>query len=361
MGLAAQFYFGRRAEELDAGESALLVALVRGPSVYNPRKHPKRALVRRNAVLDTMRERNVITAEQAKAAKASPLGVVAAAPDTGTRHAAFIELVRRQLARDYQAEDLRSEGLRVFTTLDPGLQRTSEQAVKTRLARIEKGRGRSAGELEAAVVVSDPQSAEVLALVGGRDPTGGGFNRALDARSAPSGRSIKPVVYLSRHCHRRDSVIHLLDADPGRRTYHPQGPQYAGIPWDSRKTTTASAHGPVPLDGCPGAVLQPRHGAPGNGRGAANRYQAGRPSCFEKLGHRVAACRPYPSLLLGAVDLSARWKCAGVYQTLAGGRLSGSLCARFARCHGPPSGEAAGALRASTCQGSRGHRGAECT
>ncbi|HEY5994909.1 MAG TPA: penicillin-binding protein 1B [Gallionellaceae bacterium] len=196
MGLASYYYFERPLERLEPQEMALLVGLVKGPTVYDPRKHPKEALKRRNVVLQEMAGQNVITQAQAAAAIALPLGVVERAPAGTSPYPAFLQYVYRQLQRDYREDDLRSEGLRIFTTLDPFVQRQAEQALKSRLAEIEKARRFKANTLEGAVVVSSTQTGEIQAMVGGRDARYAGFNRALDSQR-PIGSLAKPIVYLT--------------------------------------------------------------------------------------------------------------------------------------------------------------------
>ncbi|MCH8499804.1 MAG: penicillin-binding protein 1B [Marinobacter sp.] len=193
-GLASQFYFGDRFADLELHQAALLVAIVRGPSFYDPRRHPERALQRRNLVLATLAEQGAISESQAREARAKPLGVVARPNYSENRYPAFIDLVRRHLARDYRTEDLQSEGLRIFTTLDPALQAHAERSVSQTLAQLDGPGGEQA--LEAAMLVTARDSGEVVALVGGRDPQFAGFNRAVDARR-PIGSLIKPFVYLA--------------------------------------------------------------------------------------------------------------------------------------------------------------------
>jgi penicillin-binding protein 1B len=195
-GSAAWMYFGRPVNELALHESALLIALARGASHYNPRRHPERVLKRRNLVLELMAERGVIKAADAKRASALGLGLVPGGPPSVNPHPAFVELVRKQLKRDYREEDLRTEGLRIFTTLEPSTQRSAETVLTERLNSLEKTRKLPRGRLEGAVVVVEPASGQVLAVVGGRDPRAHGFNRALHARR-PIGSLVKPAVYLA--------------------------------------------------------------------------------------------------------------------------------------------------------------------
>ncbi|KAA1170698.1 penicillin-binding protein 1B [Marinobacter salinexigens] len=193
-GLASQFYFGESVKDLDVHQIALLVGMVKGPSYYNPRRHPERAVERRNLVISEMEEAGLIEPVRAAQARGMPLGVSERPSYSENRYPAYIDLVRRHLARDYREEDLRSEGLKIFTTLNPAIQYAAEYAVTDTLPRLASGETRKA--LEAALVVTSKDSGEVLALVGGRDPQFAGFNRALDA-SRPIGSLVKPFVYLS--------------------------------------------------------------------------------------------------------------------------------------------------------------------
>ncbi len=188
-GLAARFYFARDVQALSPAQIALLVALVKGPSYYDPRRHPERARGRRDWVVSRMEVAGLIDAHAALAARNAPLGVVARPRRGLTPYPAFIDLVRRQLRRDYREEDLTAEGLRIFTTLDLRAQAAAEAALRRTLSGAD-------ARLQAAVVLSEAATGEVSALVGGRDPRFPGFNRALDARR-PVGSLIKPLLYLA--------------------------------------------------------------------------------------------------------------------------------------------------------------------
>ncbi len=193
-GLASQFYFGESLKDLDVHQIALLVGMVKGPSYYNPRRHPERATQRRNLVISEMEDAGLIDSAKAARARGLSLGVSAKPSYSENRYPAYIDLVRRHLARDYKEADLRSEGLRIFTTLNPAIQYAAEYAVTDTLPRLASGEVGKA--LEATLVVTAKDSGEVLALVGGKDPQFAGFNRALDA-NRPIGSLIKPFTYLT--------------------------------------------------------------------------------------------------------------------------------------------------------------------
>ncbi|MGH8443146.1 MAG: penicillin-binding protein 1B [Nevskiaceae bacterium] len=195
-GLASQFYFNKPLPELQPQEIALLIALVKGPSYYNPRRNPERATERRNLVLGMLRDAGYITAQEHAVAVKRPLGVAGAAGGNVAQYPAFVDLVKRQLTGQYAEEDLTDEGLRIFTTLDPRAQELLEKRIIEGLPALEKGRKLKAGTLEGAGVITSVDDGKVLALVGGRQVRFPGFNRALDARR-PIGSLAKPFVYLA--------------------------------------------------------------------------------------------------------------------------------------------------------------------
>jgi penicillin-binding protein 1B len=193
-GLASEFYFGSTLKDLPLEQVASLVALVRGPSEYDPRRYPERALERRNLVISEMVMENYITRDQATEAMAKPLSVIPRAQRSSNLYPGFLDLVKRQLRQDYREEDLTSQGLRIFTTLDTQIQDILEKTVATKLNQLDKLP--HANNLESAVIVTRRDSGEVTALTGGRENLAGGFNRALDALR-PIGSLMKPAVYLT--------------------------------------------------------------------------------------------------------------------------------------------------------------------
>jgi len=194
-GLASQFYFGKPLAELDLSEVALLVAIVRGPSYYEPRRHPERARQRRDLVLKVMAEQGIVKAQDAHAAQAKPLGVTPR--PSGAYYPAYLDFVRRTLRRDYHEEDLTEAGLRIYTSLEPRAQEQAEHALEQELARLDRMKKHPMGDsLEGAVVVTAPPSGEVIAIVGGRNVGYDGFDRALDARRS-MGSLVKPFIYLT--------------------------------------------------------------------------------------------------------------------------------------------------------------------
>ncbi len=195
-GLASQFYFNKPLNELQPHEIALLVAIVKGPSQYNPRRAVKLVTDRRNLVLKMMSEAGKITPDEYQDAINRPLGVTPGGGGGAARYPAFVDLVRRQLAGLYQEQDLTNEGLRIFTTLDPRVQETLEARISADVPELEKARRMAEGTLQGAGVVTSVEGGEVLAVVGGRDARYAGFNRAIDTRR-PIGSLAKPFTYLT--------------------------------------------------------------------------------------------------------------------------------------------------------------------
>ncbi len=193
-GLAAKHYFRRPVQQLEVHEIALLIGLVKGASYYNPWRNPERALGRRNLVIDVMLDQELIGVSQAKTAKSKSLGVVSASKRRLHDYPAFIDLVKRQLREDYSAEELNSEGLKIYSTMSLRAQGHVERALTERLKSLESAY--KATGLQGAVVLAAVGSGEVEAVVGDRNTQFSGFNRALDARRS-IGSLIKPVVYLT--------------------------------------------------------------------------------------------------------------------------------------------------------------------
>jgi penicillin-binding protein 1A len=136
----SEYYFSKHARELTLPEAALLAALPKGPEEYSPVRHPARALKRRNLVLSEMLQDKKITPQQAADAQASPLGLHLESPPN-SEAPYFVEEVRRQLEREYGAEEVHGAGLRVYTTLDLDLQRAANKAVLDGTAAYERRRG----------------------------------------------------------------------------------------------------------------------------------------------------------------------------------------------------------------------------
>ncbi|HEY4531374.1 MAG TPA: penicillin-binding protein 1B [Luteimonas sp.] len=189
----AEYWFGRQLDDLSTEQVALMVGIIRGPSHYDPRRHPERAKTRRDFVLGEMLETGLIDQATHDRAVAAPLGVTNAPGSiAANRFPAYIDVVRRHLASDYPSDELQGAGLVVMTAMAPSAQAYAEGAVTRTLESLGNSKR---PELEAGVVVTDVHSGEVVAVVGSRDPGMPGFNRAIEAHR-PVGSLLKPFVYL---------------------------------------------------------------------------------------------------------------------------------------------------------------------
>ena len=299
---ASEFWFGRDLKDLSTEQIALLIGMVKGPSWYNPRRNPERALARRNFVLGQMRETGLIDEKEYRRAVLAPLGVTGNAGNlAANRFPAYVDLVRKQLARDYPADKLSGAGLTVMTGMAPSAQGYAEGAVARTLAALST-RGRP--PLQAGLVMTDVHNGDVLAVVGSREFTEPGFNRAVDARR-PVGSLLKPFVYL------------LALAQPDR--------------WSLASTISDA---PVTIGMGGGKVWQPGN-SDGRSHGDVRLIDALAQSynlATVRLGmavqpQRLAAlirtlagidAQAQPSLILGAVDQSP-YAMAQLYQFLASG------------------------------------------
>ncbi len=309
-GLASQFYFGKPLTELSLPEIALMVAIVRGPSYYDPRRQPERALERRNLVLRVLAEQGVVSAADADQAAKKPLGVAEPGRKGGSFYPAFLDLVRRQLREDYEESALTEAGLTVFSTLDPLLQEKAETALAGELDRLDASGRKEAQGLEGVVVVTTPQTGEIVGLVGGRRAAFDGFNRALDAKR-PIGSLAKPLVYLAALETGRYTPATMLADEPVDLKL-PNGDRWKPANFDKQ------VRGPVPMVR---ALTQSLNLATVNLGLEVGLDHVAR--TFEQLGLDEAPPE-FASMLLGATNLSPL-EVAQMYNTLANGGFRSPL------------------------------------
>lgn len=189
-GLASRFFYDKPLKDTTQEEYALLIGMIKAPSAYNPERNPERSMQRRNVVIRLMQERDVI--DDATATHLSETPISLTPPKSDNTYGAYLDLVREQLVRDYPIEELQSLGLRIFTHLDPLIQHTAQNSLQTFVSQ----KVANSAPIQGAMLVTDANTAEVKAVVGGVDSRKGGFNRALDARRQV-GSVIKPAVYLA--------------------------------------------------------------------------------------------------------------------------------------------------------------------
>jgi len=300
-GLASHHYFRQPLRELEPKKIALLIGLVKGPSYYNPWRNPERAKARRNVVLGVMLQEQLIDEETYKQAIVSPLGIVEDTNTSLVSYPAFVDLVKRQLKQDYQEEDLRSEGLRIFTSLSPMVQRQAEKALSQRVKSLQERF--NVKDLQGGIVVTSVGSGEVLAMVGNKNARFDGFNRALDARR-PIGSLVKPFVYLTALEETRGYNLGSIISD------EPVSLKAGGgTLWEPRNFDRVS-HGEVPM-----------------WQALAKSYNQATARLGVEVGlKKVAATitsagfegrvQAVPALTLGSLDMTP-FEVAGIYHTLA--------------------------------------------
>jgi penicillin-binding protein 1B len=206
---ASKAYFNKDLKDITLPEAALLAGLIQRPSYLSPYRHPERALERRNVVLEAMVETHAITREQADKAKATPLKL--APPNVEASDAPyFVDMVRDTLISKFNEHELNDQSYRIYTTLDPDLQKAAAQSVemgiklvddqvkKLRTKHVKVGKKTETKvepgpQAQVALVALDPHTGAVLALVGGRDYGWSQLNHAVAKR--PTGSIFKPFVY----------------------------------------------------------------------------------------------------------------------------------------------------------------------
>ncbi len=187
--LASKLLFKQPLKYLSKEKLALLVGMVKGPSIYNPLLHPESARKRRNRVLKVMLDHHLIDQQQFDVFSAKPLGVVKKLPPVNP-FPAYLDLVKKQLTSNYSAADLSEKGLSIFTAFDPQKQRQMEAGLQSGLDRFENK------TVQSAVIVADYLNGDLLALAGDRNTDFPGFNRAILAQR-PIGSLIKPMLLYS--------------------------------------------------------------------------------------------------------------------------------------------------------------------
>ncbi len=208
-GEASRAYFGKDLKDITLPEAALLAALIQRPSYLSPYSHPDRALERRNLVLESMFETGSVTRAQADAAKAAPLKLTPQNVEASDAPY-FVDLIREQLIAKYGEDELNAGAYRVYTTIDPSLQKAAAEAIdvaikevdqqvkKLRTRRVRVGKKYETQVMpgpkpQVALIAMDPHTGEVVALVGGRDYGFSQLNHAIAKR--PTGSIFKPFVY----------------------------------------------------------------------------------------------------------------------------------------------------------------------
>ena len=210
LGEAEHAYFNKDLKDISLSEAALLAGIIQAPSYLSPYRHPERAQERRNLVLDSMFETHAITKEECDKAKATPLKLAALNVEAADAPY-FVDMVRDALVSKYNEREMNEQAYKVYTTVDPDLQKAAALAVDEgmkfvdsevahlRTRRVKNAKGKMENQVTAgpsaqvALVAMDPHTGEVLALVGGRNYGISQLNHAVAKR--PTGSIFKPFVY----------------------------------------------------------------------------------------------------------------------------------------------------------------------
>jgi penicillin-binding protein 1B len=306
--MASMFYFGLHPKDLNTAQVATLIGLLKGPSKYNPRRSPDDAKERRNLVLDLLVEQDVITPEIAKVEKMRPLGVKQI-PDhasNNTPYPDFMGLVKKQILRDYKPSDLKTEGIRVFTTLDPIIQHKVEESVTATMPTLDKAANFNPGVLKPAVITTQLDTGEVTAVIGSLKFREAGFNRAISAKRN-IGSLIKPLIYMTAlECPSRYNLATRIKDQKIKIVYR-------NVSWRPKNYDRREHGKPLLVEALAKSynLAAARLGAVDNkGRGIKRIIHKLRQFGF---GGKI---RDYPSLLLGAVEMSLD-EVSQIYLTLA--------------------------------------------
>jgi len=206
VGEAAQSYFGKDVKRLDLAECAMLAGIIQRPNYFNPYRHPDHVMERRNVVLDAMVDTGAISQNEAERAKAEPLTLAPQNVDA-SEAPYFVDLVHDQLVQRMGDQDFNNASLRIYTSLDPELQRVATEAVEEGMRGVDalvanqhRHRGLAAGTYtlpQVALIALNPHTGQVLALVGGRNYGTSQLNHAVASR--PTGSIFKPFVYATAY------------------------------------------------------------------------------------------------------------------------------------------------------------------
>ncbi len=300
-GLASQFYFNKPLKELRLDQQAMLVGMAKGPSVYNPRRHPEAAKTRRNVVLSNMQTTGKLTQEDYDAAREKSLGVVDKPVEGKSQFPDFLDIVKRELNDVYYSDDLKNEGLIIISTLDPIAQLAADKAVDNKLGELRRSSSKTK-DLQGALVSANPETGELVSVVGsGSEFTG--FNRAVDAKR-PVGSLLKPIIYMTALESGRYNLASSVDDSP--ITVNLSDGDWNPKNYDGRD------HGYVPLTTALAKSYNQSAVRLGMEFGLDTfARQLRRMGIEEKIP-------PYPSALLGSVNLSPM-DMLGVYQVFATG------------------------------------------
>ena len=289
-GMGAQHFFGTSLMNLETDQIALLVGMLKGPSLYNPRRNPNNATNRRNLVLKILQKGGHISLSSLEEMKTRPLRVIKPSFRSETRYPAFHDLVRLELRENYQDSELRTQGLRIQTNLDPVLQESLESSIKKTKLELVNKYGNKLNELEGAAIAVDIISGEIKAVVGSSSPSEFGFNRSINA-IRPIGSLVKPFIYLTA-LNKYDQYTLTTILDDSKLSFESGGEIWEPNNFDKK------FHGKIPLH----VALWQSYNIASARLGMELGYDSVQET-FSKLGITKTIER-YPSLFIGSFEMS---------------------------------------------------------
>ena len=289
-GMGAQHFFGTSLMNLETDQIALLVGMLKGPSLYNPRRNPNNATNRRNLVLKILQRGGHISLSSLEEMKTRPLRVIKPSFRSETRYPAFHDLVRLELRENYQDSELRTQGLRIQTNLDPVLQESLESSIKKTKIELVNKYGNKLNELEGAAIAVDIISGEIKAVVGSSSPSEFGFNRSINA-IRPIGSLVKPFIYLTA-LNKYDQYTLTTILDDSKLSFESGGEIWEPNNFDKKY------HGKIPLH----VALWQSYNIASARLGMELGYDSVQET-FSKLGITKTIER-YPSLFIGSFEMS---------------------------------------------------------
>ena len=289
-GMGAQHFFGTSLMNLETDQIALLVGMLKGPSLYNPRRNPNNATNRRNLVLKILQRGGHISLSSLEDMTKRPLRVVKPSFRSETRYPAFHDLVRLELRENYQDSELRTQGLRIQTNLDPVLQESLESSIKKTKIELVNKYGNKLNELEGAAIAVDIISGEIKAVVGSSSPSEFGFNRSINA-IRPIGSLVKPFIYLTA-LNKYDQYTLTTILDDSKLSFESGGEIWEPNNFDKKY------HGKIPLH----VALWQSYNIASARLGMELGYDSVQET-FSKLGITKTIER-YPSLFIGSFEMS---------------------------------------------------------
>ena len=302
-GMGSQHFFGTSIENLSKDQIALLVGMLKGPSLYNPRRNPNNATNRRNLVLKILNRANKISNTELETLLQNDLGISSPNYRTETKYPAFHDLVRIELQKNFNESELRTKGLAIETNLDPVLQESLQKNIVKSKKELVRKYGNKLSDIEGAAIAVDITNGEIRAVVGSTSPSSYGFNRSINA-IRPIGSLVKPLIYLTALDKYNDYTLTTILDDSKLSLIS------GGKVWEP-DNFNKKFHGEIPLH----VALWQSYNIASARLGLDVGYESVE-EIFANLGITKQVPN-YPSLFIGSFELSP-FEAIQAYQTIAG-------------------------------------------